>query len=993
MATYRTDDQIRETARAMESAGAPEKDIEQFVKLAVEERSESDRRSSRVAPSPYGIGTGVGMQREDEVRLAETTKDAARYGPAIIAGLATGGAGFLPTLAATAGAGAIGESAAQRLEMVEGSRSAMSGRDVAAAAITSPMGTPLRVGSGLLKAGANIGFNAALGEAGLAVQNEGFQAPQSALEGIARVGIPTGIGIASALGDAARTIGTTRAAANAISTERLLQPGQGVLLSEVLPKMKGLPEAEQKMFKDGVTRLRVIADDMTVGLSDALAGGLAKTGLIDEEIAGVLQPYMGQLKNAETAHAAAVQASEAAQARLADLKTKGLAPEVIEKARNEATLTAAKEIEFRDLRKGIAKKILGGAVPTLGDDAGAVASAALKDRVKVLDDAYAGARDKMYKQVGIRINDPVVSRKEFNAALTKARKKSGSLLAGDLAYNRIVAQADKVFGPAPKADGPPGGFVGFSKVAQATDVAAPSPTITREAFLNFRDKLAGELALETDFAKTGNKIAAEAYDALTLASENFIGRTNPEKANALKKANKVMADIYGTRASDALEKLRAGDIDGFTDAVVKEGPGAINDKGKATGFWAEVTAYAKAGTRLAARAGDSQANEAVGAFYKDLGRAMKNSIATRSLDPATSLTAPVIDMGKFTAKLQEMANRGVKMEWMKIDPAHVRAARGMAEKLQGGLMEPAQLDKFLDDAATLGVNRASTKMEVEKLAELHYANSLRTPLANQKQLEAQILELTGNVEAAEKALSEARSSPIARLLGDTNLGLSNDPMQNGQWVSKMIVAGPSTAKAAVEALIKEGKTDTLEKLRTAVVAHIFNGFMEADISMKTKGGFRVRVDDVKDYFNNPKHFRRTETLKALMGPDRWDAVNTMKAPMERASTTLARLNARPYPSNLPDATVLVAGAGRAAGAGGNLPIMWVKGTANAAMNLHRQARYATLNLLYIDPVWSKRFEAAGRNVEKFIQNPAAAVAYRLATQQDDELTANGNARP
>jgi hypothetical protein len=168
--------------------------------------------------------------------------------------------------------------------------------------------------------------------------------------------------------------------------------------------------------------------------------------------------------------------------------------------------------------------------------------------------------------------------------------------------------------------------------------------------------------------------------------------------------------------------------------------------------------------------------------------------------------------------------------------------------------------------------------------------------------------------------------------------------------------------------------------------------MEADVTMKTKGGFRVRVDDVKDYFNNPKHFRRTETLKELMGPDRWSAVNAMKAPMERASTTLSKLGAKPYQSGIPDATVLAAGAGRFGGVGANLPIMWVKGIANAAMNLHRQARYATLNLLYIDPVWSKRFEAAGRNVEKFIQNPAAAVAYRLATQQDDELAANGNAR-
>jgi hypothetical protein len=831
------------------------------------------------------------------------------------------------------------------------------------------MGTPIRTaGPTAVKGLSNILFNAGLSETGQFVQQGEFKAPESTIGGIARVGIPTLTGMAALVGDTSRTIGATSKAAAALSEARKLEPGQGVLVSEVLNK-KGLTELEQRLFKDGVASLKKTADDMTVGMSDAIQSKLLEIGVMDEVLAAEFTPYLGKLKEAEKNQAIVAKQLADAEANVLNLKQRGLAPSVIADAESKATMLAAKHIELNDLRKGIVDTILGGQTPTLAADAGARAAAPIKERMVVLDKAFADSRDKLYSEgVKIGINDPMVSRTEFDNFLAKASANPKNMLHDEIVLKRIEEQANKVF--------------------------KGNETISRGAFLNFRDTLAGELATEAQFANRSNKVASEAYEVLTDAADSFIRGFDSKKADALKEANEVMKRVYGSRSAAALEKLREGEVDAFTDMVIKQGPGVVGKDGKATGFWAEVTAYAKAGTRLAARAGDSQANAAVEAFYKDIGKAMKNSIATRALDrAASSVNGPVMDMAKFTADLQTLKNLDFKMSWMGVNPEFVQAARSMAEQLQGGLMEPAQLDKFLDDAARLGVDKAKTKMKVEALAQEHYAKILRDPLANLKQLQDEIVRLTGSRQAAEQALDAAKANPIIQLLDGSRMGLSEDPMQNGQFVSKMIVAGPGLAKAGADALIANGQGDVLNNLRKAIQAHIFNGLMEADATLKTKGGYRVKVGDVKEYFNSPKNIRRTETLKAWMGPERWAAIEAIKRPMEQAADTLSKLEAKPYQNNIQDAAVLAAGASRVGGLMNSWPILMVKGVANAAMSLHRRGRYATLNLLYIDPVWSKRFEAAGRNVEKFVQNPAAAVAYRLATQQDDELAANGNARP
>lgn len=939
------------------------------------------------APSMFD---GGGLTPREAI---QGTATAARYGAPVMAGIATGGAGFLPAMAATAGAGAIGELAAQRGEIATGERSEVSGRDIATAAITSPMGTPLRVGSGLVKAGANIGFNAALGEAGLAVQNDGFQAPQSVIEGAARFGLPAGIGIASALGDVSRDIGRANKKALELSDARKLAPGEGVLVSEVVSAMqrKGASEAEQRLFRDANKRIHTIADQMTVGLSDNIQEMLVKNGFLDEGLADELAPFLGKLKDAEMEQAKVSANLAIARENLASLEGKQLAPEVQEEMRNKVRMLAAQEVEKNTLRLGVVRELVGARIPTLAEDAGAVAEGALKQRVSSLEETLKGSRDKLYaEQVGIDINEPVVSRADFEAALANVKSR-GEALKGDDAMARVKAQINKVFGAAEAEKSKE--FIGFGRVQQAPSVDVGKQTISRERFLNFRDTLAKELADESTFATRANKIAAEAYEALTDASNTFLRRTNPEKADALKRANKIMADIYGSRSRGAIEALRDGKMDKFAAMILDKGPGAIlKDRGP-TGFWAELDAYVKAGTRLASEAGDEGARAATEAFYNEIGVGLKNTIATRSLDPATSLTSPVIDMARFTGEYQTLLNRGVKPEWLQMNPEHVKAARAMAERLQGGMMEPAQLDQFLDDAAKVGVKRAETKLEIEKLAEELYVNQMRYPLFDQQKLRNRIIELSGGLKAAEDAISAAKANPIVQLLDGTGLGVSNDPMQNGQWVSKMIVAGPNIAGKAVDALIAGGRGDVVDRLRKAAVAHVFSGLMESDVTKKTTGGFRVKPSDVKDYFNHPANRRRTETLRALLGSDRWDNLEKLRKPIEAAADSLSTLQAKPYQSNVQEAAVLAAGAGRTGGLFNSWPILLIKGVANSAAQLYRQARYSTLHLLYIDPVWSKRFEAAGRNVEKFIQNPAAAVAYRLATQQDDELAANGNARP
>lgn len=961
MPRYQITDSKSGTTLVVEGDSPPsEAEAEELFLQAVEQK-ESSRAASRVAPSPYGIGT----MPVDNEQVAEMTKGAARFAPAVVAGMATGGAGLIPTLAATSLAGAGGEVAAEGMEVAEGSRQGMSGRDIAAAGITSTMGTPLRVGSGLGRAGVNALANLAVGEAGQAVQEGGWQAPEGLVEYATRFGLPPALGAAGSVASkAAETATAARRVVSDLSGERMVPVGKGVLLSHVLgDKYSPL---EQRLWRDNVAMVHREADNMTVGLSDYIQRTFASTGLVDEELAQELVPYLGKLKEAETNHAAAIQARDAAEARLKDLRSKGLAPEVLADVEKEATMWGAKAVETESLRQSALKTILGDSPPTLASANAATRLEAVSGQVKVLDEAYASARNKLYgEKVGIGLNEPMVSKTDFDSALNSARG-SGTKLAGNSAFTRVKTQAEKVF--------------------------AGREELSREDFLNFRDRLAKDLADESEFADSANKIAAEAYAALTNASDAFIRRSNPAKADALKRANKVMSEVYGSRASDALEKLRAGDIDGFTDTVIKQGNSKTEASGTARSIWTELTSYAKAGTRLAAASGDSQANEAVMAFYNNLGKAMKDSIAMRALDGASSASQPVMNMDKFTADLMKLANTGFDLKYLGIrDINHVKAARSIAETLQDKVMTPAQLDQFLEDAATLGASKAGVKLRVEAKAQEYYLNKLRNPLYNQKKLVDEITELTGSLKATEAALEAAKADPIAQLLDGTGLGLSKDPINNGQWISRMIVAGPQVAGAAVDALEKTGKHELLKNIRLAAIAHVFQGFMEADKTGKTQLGFRVKLGDVKDYFGSASNFRRNETLKALLGTGddgQWKRIEMLKGPLERAESALTKLKARPYQTDIPDAAILAAGGARLGGGVKNIPFIgWIRPMVNAAMNLARQGRYKTLHLLYIDPYWSKRYEMAGRSMEKFLQNPSAAVAYRLANQEDDEAQA------
>lgn len=958
-----TNEQIRQKAYALEDKGASTQEIEEFVRLAKEEQAGSNQQAFRVAPSVYGIGT----MPVDNAQVAEMTKDIARYGPSVVAGLATAGAGLLPTLAATAGAGVMGESAAERMEVAEGTRAEPSIRDVMAAGITSTMGTPLRVGSGLSRVAANVAANMAAGEAGLAVSEQGWSAPQGAGEVAARL-IPAVIGAASAAGAQASKIGEAQQEVRRISVEdRYNEAGRGVFASEVIKNKPWLSKYEQQFYKDNIAIARKTLDDLNVGVSDVVFDSFAKAGLMDESIAVSVTPYLNEANNARNAALAARQAHEKAVITLNDFKARNLNPEEIRKANEAASRSAAQALATEQVYRLQLDKLFGPNVPTVADAASAGKRGEWASKqAQILDDNYKSARDKLYtERVQIGINDPMVSRFDLDQSLEAARNAPGARLKGDKAFERVQAQADKVFNQ--------------------------RPTISREDFLNFRDRLAKELADESEFANDANKIAAEAYSAITTAADTYVARTyGPDAAAALKEANSVMSGVYQSRATEAMELLRDGKIDQFTDLVLEQGRGkaaGVPKEGRFRSIWGQIEDYLAAGTRLGASASDLAANEASKVFMRDVGQAMKESIASRALDATSSATTPMIDMGKFTAKLQTLQNQGFDLSFMGIDkPEYVTAARSIAERLQGGAMSPAQLDRFLDDAATLGANKAGLEFEARKLARDYKIKNLAGQRHDEAKLIMDLRRKAGGLKEAEAKLAEAESDPLVRLLSDTSLKLSKDPVLNTEWITRLSEVGPVTAKVFMEALAQRGMTDTIKSIRLALTARVFMDHMAKDATAATKNGYRIKTDALTEYFFNPKNDARARTIRSIMEDagsmsEEGNRLYDLVGRINRMEEQVRRVTARPFQSEAID--VARAGGGLF-GAVRDVGIWAWTAIVRSTIRLAQQGRYKTLHMLYIDPFWSKKFEATGRNMEKFLQNPANAVAYRLAQQEDDE---------
>lgn len=994
-----TNDQIRQKAYALEDKGASAEDIEEFVRLAKAEQGAGDQQASRVAPSAYGIGT----MPVDNAKVADMTVDTARYGPSIIAGMLTGGPGAAPAmaatravttlgpralelfqkLAATFGSGVLGESAAQRMEKSRGTREEYSLRDVGAAGVTSTMGTPLKVASGGTRVGANVVANVLAGEAGLTISEKGWSVPEGIEDVAVRFGVPAVIGGASVGGAKAGQIAEVQQGVARISEERFMEAGRGVFASEVMKNKPWLSRYEQQFYKDNIAIARKTLDDLNVGVSDVVFESFAKNGLMDESIAVALTPHLNEANKAREAALAARNAYDKAVAKLNDFKAISPNSEEIRKANEAANTFAAEKLAAEDIYRKTLDKLFGSNVPTVADAGSAGGRGEwASEKAAVLDGQYESARNKLYSQIEVGINDPVVSKDDFIDALKAARKRDGAALAGDKAFARVMAKVGTEFGATEK----PKDFIGFLKLDGGE---AQPQTLSKEAFLNFKNAFAKELANESEFADSANKIAAEAYVAMLRASDAYVSKTyGPDVALAIKNANEVMRGVYQSRATEAMELLRDGKIDRFTDLVLEQGKGAAGkpEEGRFRSIWGQIEDYLAAGSRLGTSASEEAATAASGTFMRDLGQAMKESIASRSLDAASSATSPMIDMAKFTAKLQTLQNQGFNLSFMGIDkPEYVTAARSIAESLQGGALSPKQLDRFIDDAATLGVPRAKTEFEARKLAREYKIANLAGKRNNEEKLILDLRRKAGGLKEADAKLAEAESDPLVRLLSDTSLKLSKDPVLNTEWITRLSEVGPVTARQFMDALAERKMTDTISSIRLALMSRVFMDHMAKDATAATKNGYRIKTDALTEYFFNPKNDARYRTIKAIMGDGEeasrlYDLVGRIKR-MEEQSR---RVMARPFQSEAID--VARAGGGLF-GAVRDVGIWAWTAIVRSTIRLAQQGRYKTLHMLYIDPFWSKKFEAAGRNMEKFLQNPANAVAYRLAQQQDDEAEA------
>jgi hypothetical protein len=271
----------------------------------------------RIAPSgeltPLAQAEARGMMRG--------TAMGARAIPALLAAPASSGASIPAMMGTGALASAIGEAVGQTIEKLFGIRQDVSGREIAASAVTGA--APIIPGGGFLKPLANIAMQGAGGVAGEAVRTGEFE-PGA---GIVPAALTAGFQIPGAIAGRAGA-GFERAAERAATVERI---GEGVqpTFGQAMPRFAGLesriesragmpPITEQlarqgEQIKTAVQKLTGVAAEGADTVTQKLLGALSANEI--DDIANASR----NLKDAETIlESARGQAQKQAQQRAVD---------------------------------------------------------------------------------------------------------------------------------------------------------------------------------------------------------------------------------------------------------------------------------------------------------------------------------------------------------------------------------------------------------------------------------------------------------------------------------------------------------------------------------------------------------------------------------------------------------------------------------------------------------------------------------------------------
>lgn len=892
--------------------------------------------------------------------VRQTPAAALRYGPAIAAGIATGGAGFLPAALAGAGSMAGGETLARVYEdLVLGKQSENNARAIGAAGIAG-FAVPVAfrpaapaAGQAVINFLTNAGIMTAANETARLVEKGDFEpitkgdetVPEAALQYLTRFG--PAVGIAGVGTGISSSVVRQQARIDRAKAVRDVLGGADPGLGQVVP---ALAQFEAKAFQKGSKEARRIVDNM-----DANIGAAIKTNIIDgapnpDEVARELLPYTIDLPQLRQAASTAKQ--RAAQLTQQATDALGVDLKLAQRLSEEADAAAVEAVKARALATEGSDKMLGNGINDVSDVATGLRMERTQELAKAADDSVSLGLGGLYKTANIGMDAPV-------ARVAQVRANIGRVVSDQVKSGELLEAFDAA----------------IKKQGMLTN----GGDLTLAGYRNIRDLVVDGLVASGKKRSAATRVAGQAYEAIRSASDSYISKVYPQNiVDSFRSANKAASSVFQADTG-IIGDLREGNIRGVVELIEEQGYGPALK---------QIDAYATA----LAGVGDPASRAAAKQFKANVAGSIRDHLVETSLRLGEGIddASKALDVSKLVKRVDTLRQKGVPPEALGFpNQDSIKAIARVAATPNRALTKEG-LQRFMDDVALSGVPIAEARMAYDDALVKYLTATNAAESANElRRLNKLRDQAKFDAGEADAALDRAQADPLVRLFNEPGISVSPNVGANPEYVNRLLSAGPEGVRRLTKALeapvpnnpqLTAQRRLNLANLKRSAIADVFGESFRAAIS---PGDQRVKVEQLTDFFFGVGQKTEREAFRALIGKQEFN--NLQKNYIEGLRMTAEHRRNLGLPmSDLRQAATFLAGtAGQLQNksSGGFIFGQYV----GRSVDFIRNELYNVFYGAYVDPKWSNEVLKFKGNLDAFANaNPRNAIAYQMWLKQDEE---------
>jgi hypothetical protein len=480
---------------------------------------------------------------------------------------------------------------------------------------------------------------------------------------------------------------------------------------------------------------------------------------------------------------------------------------------------------------------------------------------------------------------------------------------------------------------------------------------------------------------------AAIYDSLTNTVNKNLQSTIPEaQYKAWIKANSVNSSLDDTVKGSLVDLLDKGDWKAVYDDLLTNGKSGLYKQ--VDGF---VTTLNNAGEKVLA-------SDILDKYNSFLSKGLLSKFTAGGSGMPGSIRS--YDLDNLVKELQTLQNNKVNIQSLNVGPIGGADFRDGVKRLarlvdtKGNKItgySPTEFNNWLKDVSEVGMDPAIARLQYRRAVRSQFLESTTgkklttaakvSGLAKAAKIDAASQQAVIDTMLADDPLL-ALVSPSKDFAAGRRFNVNIDPTKNGNFVASIDAAPVEDLQALREALVKNGMTKELEQLQLSYVSNLFDPRVTGEATPNLK---KIADNIIQSGYD--------KKLQALMTPDEYAMVkkNLINPVLLLNKSTQNILD--PIPVDMNSLRAQIAAVNVTMGNQMTKGTLSTGSVITGGINLIRNKQYNVYHMLYLNPKTAPVFAAAGGNLNKFLQQPTMAVAYRLAQNKDQAVAEQAQTEP